>query len=511
MTAEQDDGELDDETPTRTSLTPAAVAVEMTDQSSNAGVAGGGDNSASAEAEHQFSIGALTLASKAVARVRARIRHGHHVLARRFGIGLVVISALHVAMLVFVSMRGSGGRLSTTITLAASVSTFIFHVGITLPYDDARLLWVHYGTFAGETIIRGIVGIARGDYSQGVYYLFGWCVILYPLGARGLQRFLRVVRQFDAKTRHHISQSALFAFAAGVPPVLYFCMNGVLCLSFSDDPGQTCGTRVFVNCVTIFALVGNAMMVVMLTIQPISLKQVTHMSIPPLQLAALGLLGLLLMLALVLYSQNEHFGPTTPTVIHMSNASAPCLMLSLIAHCVSIAREGRRNEATVVVAPVGASRHGTMIPYRIVMVAFTIQYIAVVGRSCDGLLNVPINTLSTAAACFHVLFTMEDASVSWPVTLHYIGHASHALIQGGRALRDRDLAGVAQMSFYLFIVYPGTFAAMVQVRASIRAHGDEAAAKFVGKCFYAFWVGIVPPMLYLGADSLGAPLLSLFS
>ena len=458
------------------------------------------------DVERQPNFDKAIWVAKAVARVRARIRVGHRELAKKIGIGLVACSAVHDCMLLLFSISG-GGLLCTGLTMAASVSAWALHAALMLPFnDDAHLLWVHYGLLVASSFIQGIFRILWQEFMWGAYYLFVWRCVLYPLGARGLYSFLRTIHRFDAAKRDVISQSALVAFAGSAAPILYFYINGLLCLSFSDDPGQNCGIRTNVNFTTIYALIGNSGVLVLLTIKPVSLRQITHMNIPPLQLIAFGFLGVLFIIALVLYSQNESFGPTTLTVESLSTASGVCLILFSIAHVLSIVKDEKKKIVVVaagdVVTSVDNRRHGTLIFFRAVMVSFTVVYLALLGFSLDAVAK-PINPLSCAAVCIHIWLMMEDATLKLPVKLHFVAHASSAVIRATLSLRDGDRAGVARNVVYLVAFYPGVYAALTRTRASVRAHGDNAAANFVEKCFITFWVAIVPPLLYFGADTLG--------
>ena len=95
-------------------------------------------------------------------------------------------------------------------------------------------------------------------------------------------------------------------------PILYFFLNGMLCLAFKGE--AFCTVRTIVNNAALYALLGNAIMFILLSMQPLSLKQVTHLDISTSKLVVIGFYGLLLTLALGLHSQNESFDPVAPAV-----------------------------------------------------------------------------------------------------------------------------------------------------------------------------------------------------
>ena len=147
-------------------------------------------------------------------------------------------------------------------------------------------------------------------------------------------------------------------------------------------------------------------------------------------------------------------------------------------------------------------QHGAMIPYRIVMVGFTVLYLILevvleseqVGRS--------FSPLSTAAAVFHIWMTAEEAFVRWSVKLHFVAHASSAAMIGIRALCNGDYGDALRMLIYFIVFYPGLYKAVTRFRSSVRAHGNASTAKLAAVSFVAFWTAVVPAVLYLGADSL---------
>ena len=415
----------------------------------------------------------------AIARLRARVRRGHQLVGQRLGIGLGLCSVIHDVTLTAVLSTDAGGVLCTSMTAALSVSSVLLHIAMAVAYDDLHpLCGAHYAVHAMETFIWGVVGLVKGD-AWWWYYIFVWGLCLYPIGAWGLHRLLSAASKFDASTKDAVSQSAILAFVSCSTPLAYLTLNGLLCVGFSNNPGQYCGIRVAVNYSTILALMANAIVFVLLTVQPVSLVQVTHLDVPQAQMVAFGFHGALLLTALTLHSQNETFGPTTPIVSLMSRISTPCLALSLIAFAISL-RTFMANEthqttaadgsaldkqddaemATDDASPpgaattesAGATHYGAMVPHRFIMILFTICYLTLEICNVGSMIRYAFAPLSFAAVCFHVWITMESATVGRVVVIHFFAHAASAVVIGIRALYDAKLSQAIAMLLYVAIL-----------------------------------------------------------
>ena len=186
----------------------------------------------------------LVHAVAAINQVKGTLRDRNQALAQKLGMSLSLISAGHVALVCFLFLQeGQVGELIGQLTRAISVSALLLHLGLTLPYQDARALWLHYGMTASDRVFSGAVHAARGEWNGAIFDLGIWTLILYPLGAWGLNQFLSRVRTLEAATRDAAAYSAVVAFMACLSPILYFCLNGLLCLSFDEDPMYTCEVR----------------------------------------------------------------------------------------------------------------------------------------------------------------------------------------------------------------------------------------------------------------------------
>ena len=465
----------------------------------------------SSEQTQQLSANASFRVVAFVSRVRTRIRRSHELLAKRLGVGLLGLSIAHKLTLVYSFSIGNGGLLCDRMMKVLSISAFLLHTGLALPYIGMRReLWVHYCVLVMDCFIRGVKLAVQREFSWAVYNVVAWGFCLYPAGGWGLHQFLNAVQQQEATTRDAVARCAVVTLVANAMPILYFALNGLLCVGFSRDPGQFCGIRVYVNDAAIFALLGTAMLAIMLTLQPISQKQMARLEdIPTQQLVSFGFYGLLLMIALTLHTQNEIFGPLSPTVSLINLAAAPCLILFLVTSAAGIMSGNRRPQGIRSSATAAASARetntefGSLIRPRIIMAGFTSLYILLQLCPVDEMIRSPFGPLSLTSAVFHVVITMEHAAVSWSALFHHLVHASSCLILGIPALRSQDWGRVATLSFYLLILFPGLVMVFVRFCRSVRAHGRNSTAKCVASTLSVFWTGVVPVMLYLGADTLG--------
>ena len=223
--------------------------------------------------------------------------------------------------------------------------------------------------------------------------------------------------------------------------------------------------------------------------------------------------ALLLLSALAMYSQNETFAAVTPTVDFVSRGTQISLVLALVAfsfslvrHCTRLADGNDPKGRSFNLPRNGGSvkQHGHMIPYRVVMVAFTALFLVLTACGVDWLIQAPFSTLSFSAACFHVWLRMEDNKLGWTVILHFLAHASSAVFSLVYGLRvGYPVVAFAQL-FCIFLGYLGVYKFLSRFRASVRLHGSDSAAKCSAASFSAFWGGVVPSGLYFGSDTLGA-------
>ena len=460
-------------------------------------------------------LGAAILATGMIARLRSRVRRSHSVLAKRIGTGLMACSVAHNVTLTVVYAMGQG-ELRTVMTLALSLASFLLHLALALAYVELHIqCGVHFGLLVVDALIRGMVNLARGELAWAAYSLGLWGFVLYPLGAWGLYRTLRATQNLNRAMRDAISHSAIVAFASSSMPIIYFCLNGLLCVAFKGD--RFCAVRIRVNYAAILALLSNAMLFMLLTLQPVSLKQMTHLDLPTSQLGAFGFHGIVLLLALALHSQNENFGPVTPAIEYTYLAVAPCLILFMISFTLGIVQQSEEavRAATIIVEArhadsrrvralaTRATQYGAMLPHRVVMASFTVLFLVLEACPVGEVIPFAVSPLSFAAASFHVWMRLEDAAVTWPVLSHFFVHASSAVIVAAEAWRDDERISVFIMLAYLLILYPALWTALGRFRSSVRAHGNESAANCAAVSFITFWGGIVPTMLYLGSDSLG--------
>ena len=456
-----------------------------------------------------LSVGAAAMAIGAAARLRESHRLNHALLAKRLGVILICCTCVN-ALTVTIVRVNDHGDLYAMMSGAFSTSAFGLHIALTLAHDRMRLgCAAHFGFFVLPTVINGVFRLARRNFASAVYSFF-WLLLLFPLVGWGLHRLLRATQQLDQAKRDTLSQKSTTVVVSSGTPIIYFIFNGILCVAFENE--SYCATRVTVNHAAIFAVLGNALMFVLLTLQPISLKQVMELDIPPPQLVAFCFHGLLLSLALSLHSQSERFDSFTPAVESMHYAVSPCLLSFFVAFAFNLIRQQSRAAAddtvaaTAVAMPaaaVGAQQFGRMVPHRIVMATFTALYLVVSAYPVDNIIRAPFGPLSIAAAVFHILMRAEDAAVTFPVKLHFVAHASEALIYGVRFLYEGDFGKVLLNLVFLTVIYPIIFKAVTRFRSSVRVHGNNAATKFAATSFVAFWSAVVPAMLYLGTDTLG--------
>ena len=243
-----------------------------------------------------------------------------------------------------------------------------------------------------------------------------------------------------------------------------------------------------------------------------------HLDIPAGKLAAFGVHGILLGLALASHSQNESVGPITPAVEYMHEASNLCLLFVFVLFTINITRqhrpvmkggvgnieEGKAGGADPrTPAAVAIQQYGAMLPHRIGMATFTMVYLILEVCPLGGIVCWPFAPLSFAAAVTHIWLRAEDLSVNRPVKLHFVAHASSAVIYAVRHVYHGNFGGFLVDFVYLTIVYPGLYKAVTRFRSRVRLHGNESAAKLAAVSFVAFWSAVVPVVLYLGADSLG--------
>ena len=518
---------MDDGTAPEEVASPVTVASPvMVDESSERTTLEVDDDGA--RSDRQLSLGAAAMSLGALARLRAGVRRGHATLAKRLGMALAVCSVVHDVTLIVVQINEQG-ELYAKMTLALSISAFVLQIALALAHDSMRVQCAaHFGFIVIEAFIRAAFHLARREFGLAAYFFVGWGLVLYPLAGWCLLRLLRVAHKLDRATKELLSSSTVTAFASSAMPILFFFGNGVLCVAFE---GEThCDVRSAVNKVAILAILGNAILFILLTMRPVSLMQVVHLDIPAVQLVAFGFHGVLLGLALVLHSQNENFGPATPAIECMEKASDPCLIFLMIAFVGNVTRSGRAAAenieegggadhrtpaaATTAITPAAAvgetQQYGAMVPHRIGMAGFTVLYLTLAAAPVGHMIRLPFAPLSAAAVLFHIWMRAEDTSVCWSVKLHCIAHASSAVILGIRALCNDDAGTALTMLLFLIVLYPGLYKAVTRFRFSVKSHGNASAAKLAAVSFVTFWSAVVPVMLYLGADSFGKlPILTL--
>ena len=458
-------------------------------------------------ANSHLSLGTAAVTLGAVTRLRAEVRLGYLILAKRLGMVLMLCSCIN-ALTLSLSLAMEQLELYAMMTNALSVSGFVLHISLALGHDSIRAQSAaHFGVVVLPVFINGAFDLVRRDFVSAVYNLVAWGLIFSPLLGWGLRRLLDAVQRLPNSTKDALSHSTVAAFAYAAGPILYFLSNGMLCVTFESE--AHCSIRANVNYVSILAILGNAILFVLLTLTPVTLKQAVSLDLPAPQLATFFFYGILLGLALGLHSQNENFGPVTPAITYMGLASDPSLLLFFVAFVFNILKKCRTamlEEATRVTTPppaVGATEYGDMVPHRIVMGVFTALLLVVEAFPVGDVIRSPCTSLSLAAAVFHILMRAEDVSAT-AAKLHFFAHASSAGIVGARRLRDGDFGAVMIMCVYLVVFYPGVFIAATRFRSSVRSHGTRSAAKLAATSFVTFWVAVCPVLLYLSADSFGA-------
>ena len=452
-------------------------------------------------------LGGSLMIVLATARLRRAVRDGHERLAKRIGTGLLLCSVGHIVVLLTVMMEG-GSSLSSQLTVAVSASCFLLHLCLTLSYKDTRLLWLHFCTHTSDAFIRGVAYVAQGDLTWGMYHLVVWSSFAYPVGGFTMHRFLKHTRELSAEMRDAAARNAVFAFTGAAFPVLYFLLNGLLCLSFAPSPEHHCATRVAVNYTTIFACTGNAMAFVMMAMRPISLIQITRLSLPLSQRIGLVSQGLLLAFTTIVHSQNERFKRTTPAIDVLAALTPTSLLLSLLMFSYSIIERSAECSTGVSNPPEVVIHYGNMITYRVLMVCFTILYLTIEIYHLfhiDALwdyFTAPITTLSFAAAALHLWMSHGSMRVA---RCHWFGHCLAILIRASRQVRQGEkLLGVLFNTLvYVVGIFPIGWMALTKFWVSVRTHSAAAAAECVAATFRTFWLGIVPSILYLGSDSYG--------
>jgi hypothetical protein len=239
------------------------------------------------EVDHQLSHGAAAMAVGAATRLRQRLRLrlGGAKLANQIGVVLILCSGVNVLTVTFVCVDESG-ELYAYMTNALSVSSFLLHVALTLAHDSVRLgCAAHFILLVLPTFINGAFHLARRDFASAAYLFFVWLLLLFPLLGRGLHRLLSATQQLDRATKDALSRSITIVMSSSMP-VLYFLSNGMLCVAFQSE--SQCAIRGTVNHATILATVGNAILLIMLTLQPVSLKQMVRLDIPAPHLVAVS-------------------------------------------------------------------------------------------------------------------------------------------------------------------------------------------------------------------------------
>ena len=480
------------------------------------------------------SLGFVTAVSRAKTRFREGVRRGYEVLAKRLGTVLLLCSGVHVLTLVYASFLGQGETYAF-MTNALSASGFVLHAALTLAHNSKRRQCAaHFGLIVMDALVKGAFALMQRNFTSAAINFVGWGCVLYPLAGWGLRRMLHRAHQLDRATKDELSYSTLTAFATSSMPILYFFCNGVLCVAFEGE--SHCAIRAKVDYVAILTILGNAMLFVLLTITPVSLKQAVWMNIRTPQLVAFSFQGILMGLALALHSQNENFGPVTPAIEYMGRASDLCLVFCIIACAVNIIGHGAAPvikieqgghgvDPVVKIEPGGHgadpvvkieqgghgadqvvlrnAQYGDMIPYRGVMAVLTVIYLGVEAAPVGEVIRDVFSPLSCAAALFHFWLRAEDESVGRSVKLHFWAHASSAMISGMRNLLNGNIGMVLIMLAYLTVIYPGIYRTLTRFRSLVRAHGTDAAANLASVSFVAFWSAVMPVILYLGADSLG--------
>ena len=266
-----------------------------------------------------------------VERIKKGINRGHRRLAQKIGIGLYLISLCHIAGFLVVSILYPGAGedvLTVLLTHACSVVSLLLQILLVLARKRAPIIWLHYVTHSLNAAISSVNNMVGGNTTTALYYLL-WVVALFPAGGFMLNRFLKNVRRnIGQGTRDDVARAAIIAFCAAAAPILYFFMNGFSCLLFID--ATHCGTRIYVDATSIFALGVNAGVAVMLKLQPLTLKQIINLDIPRSQLIGFIGAGALVMIVLAVHSQNETFQRAPSVVRLMTMLASPCMLVVMV-------------------------------------------------------------------------------------------------------------------------------------------------------------------------------------
>ena len=232
-------------------------------------------------------------------------------------------------------------------------------------------------------------------------------------------------------------------------------------------------------------------------LQPVTFEQVIHLALPFSQLVSFGFLGLSFFLTLTLYSQSERFAPSTYAIDLLHAATGPCVVLFLLASTWSLGTKPKQNNATPT-AP--GLRYGMMIPYRCVMVGFSLLYLAAVVIPLAAQLRPALQPLSFLSATVHIWLMMEQSV--WSSLVHFLIHTSAVLIRGVLEYEDGGFRALIGVSFYPIILW-----ALMRFRRLVRDSEDpNSAADCVASVFRAYFTAVLPAVLYFGSDSLGCAL-----
>ena len=271
-----------------------------------------------------LSLGGLLQTARFVTILRRRAQSivGQTHLAKQIGAILHLFSVAYISSIVFASAKGNGEEeLFVLLTHAMSTAALLLQIAIyATRVVDSRLLWAHYAIHCCDAPVDVVFALMRNQKNHAIYNAV-WTVLLYPCGAVALHLFLRTTQALDAVTRDAAAKRGIFAFASSVTPLAYFLMNGVLCLNFSLEPKDECSTRIHVNSAAILAIVESAVLFTILVIQPVTLEQLTNLRLSWGQIAGLFWYCVLLVLALVLHSQNETFARATPATRLVSSST----------------------------------------------------------------------------------------------------------------------------------------------------------------------------------------------
>ena len=465
------------------------------------------------EARLRLNLAGVTRIHLFVARVRLRVQQGHERLALRIGVSLYLVTLAHIVSIahrIIISGASSNdASLLTYISNSLSVVALLLHLGCTLSHGKTKLLRAHFSTHATGAVIAGASNLMRGDTYTALYHLVFWAFFFYPfIGYASLKFFNRL--HITNGIRDEASAAAVSTFICVSTPILYFTLNSYLCLAYKESLAiDVCSTRVIMNSATVIALGFNGLGVIFLTIRPVTLIQIMHISLPRGQLVAFGSSIALLLLVTALHSQNERFAPATANFVFMYRLTYPCVLISLIGFGYDLAagrQQGTlptsstiRSTADAEVSPKSAM--GSLIMHRMhplhrgVMCSLSALYLA---ASSMPIFSTPFAPLSFTAAVFHIPIAILDNS--WVAVLNFIAHGSSVVIIVCRAPRSTTpwIFAIGHGC----IMYPGLLKGLLALRRTVRAHGKDAAVGCASQCFVAFYV-LQPPLLYFCSDSLG--------